>query len=248
MPPVDSCHDNGPPGPLQPWSCIWRDKSVEKDFELKGMELKRLLRLRPDFRDEDCWRPRSRVDFMTLAAREALRDNNCEIVGGFIRDWVIRGEVDAKHGTPKDVDIRMWKAFDIPAYICRCQRNWDLTLDEWDHKRRSIQFRTPSGDVFQVDYVVEDDQFASPPKSIDLDVNSFAVSTDCGLHRREYLKRPISKTYGNIKRKVAYLIAHDPEDACECDYMKYRVAKMKKREWTVIKADDLYRNCSCKWP
>lgn len=59
------------------------------------MELRRLLRLRPDYKDEEGWRPKTRVEFMTIAAKEALRDGNCAVVGGFIRDWwIIRGEID----------------------------------------------------------------------------------------------------------------------------------------------------------
>lgn len=244
--PIESCHANGPPGPLKPWICKWDEKNlgIEQDFELKEMELRRLLRLRPDFKDEECWKPKSRVEFMTVAAREALCDRNCEVVGGFIRDWVIRGEIDEDHGTPNDIDLRLWEAFDIPAYINRCKVRWDMVTLKWES--RTILFKTPFGDKFEIDYVVADDQFADPPRSIDLDVNSFAVSTDLGLHKREYLKRPICKTYGNIKRKVAYLIEHDPGCASDCTYMKQRIEKMKKRGWKVIRADSLYENCACK--
>ena len=205
------------------------------------MELRRLLRLRPDYRDEKCWRPESREEFMTIAAREALRDGNCKVVGGFIRDWIIRGEVDVIHGTPKDVDLYLWKAFDIPQYIARC-RFWGLS-EQRDSRRRIIRFATPFGDEFNIDYVVADDQFADPPRPIDLDVNSLAVSVDRGLHKHEYHNRPLCKTYGNIKRKYAYLIQNNPS-GCDCSYMTDRVNKMKSRGWTVIHDRTLAQNCA----
>eukprot|EP00956_Cyclotella_meneghiniana_P032150 scaffold87016_cov54-Cyclotella_meneghiniana.AAC.2 len=79
--------------------------------------------------------------------------------------------------------------------------------------------------------------------SIDLDVNSFAVSPDVGLHKREYHNHPFCKTYGNMKRKVAYLIKNNPCDDVLCNYMKERVAKMEGRGWKVLRAQSLYINC-----
>jgi len=103
------CHQEGPPGPLRYWKCVWdeKDLGVASDFELMGAEKRRLLRLRPDYKDEDGWTPKTRVEYMTVAVREALRLGHCEVVGGFIRDWIIRGEVDDAHGTPKDIDLRL---------------------------------------------------------------------------------------------------------------------------------------------
>lgn len=77
---LDRCHST-PPGPLKRWNCTWDEKhlGIEHDFELKGMELRRLLRLRPDYKDEEGWRP-TRVEFMTIAAREALRDGHCRLL------------------------------------------------------------------------------------------------------------------------------------------------------------------------
>ena len=44
---------------------------------------------------------------MAVAAREALQMGQCEIVGGFIRDWIIRGDEDKEHDTPHDIDLRL---------------------------------------------------------------------------------------------------------------------------------------------
>ena len=65
-----ACHHRGPPGPLEDWNCKWDEKNlgVENDFELMGMEKRRLLRLRPDYKDAPGWKPESRVEFMTIAA------------------------------------------------------------------------------------------------------------------------------------------------------------------------------------
>eukprot|EP00956_Cyclotella_meneghiniana_P032151 scaffold87016_cov54-Cyclotella_meneghiniana.AAC.3 len=121
-----------PPGPLQRWECTWEEKhlGIEQDFELRGMELRRLLRLRPDYKDEEgSWHPETRVEFMTIAAREPLRGGYCQVVGGFIRDWIIRGEIDQVAGTPKDIDLRLWEGFDMDGYIKRCE-SWGLSLDD----------------------------------------------------------------------------------------------------------------------
>lgn len=227
------CHESGPPGTLRYWKCTWDEEhlGIKSDFTLEGRELRRLLRLRPDYRDVPGWKPLTREEFMTIAAREALRDGNCEVVGGFIRDWIIRGEA------PKDVDLRLWKAFDFTTYIARCQ-GWGLT--RFDQKNK-LGFMTPDGDRFLIDYVFADDD-GDGPRSIDLDVNSFAVSADVGLHKREYLNRPICKTYQNIKNKVAYLINNDPGDK-HCAYMEARVKKMEERGWHVIRSNSLHCNC-----
>ena len=81
--------------------------------------------------------------------------------------------------------------------------------------------------------------------SIDFDVNSFAISPDLGLHKREYFNRPFCKTYGNMKRKVSYLVKNDPCDG-KCAYMKERVAKMEGRGWKVFRALSLHKNCANK--
>lgn len=201
----------------------------------------RLLRLRPDCKDKGSWLPESRVEYMTIVAREALRDGRCEIVGGFIRDWIIRGEIDEVHGTPKDIDLRLWRGFDLDAFSRRCE-GWGLKRD--DRMDVKMGFSTPRGEWFFVDYIWTE-LFEGGDLTIDLDVNSFANSNDMGLHRRAYTGRPICKTYGNIKRKVAYLIKNDPE-ARLCDYMKARVLKMQKRGWKVIRAKSLHDNCNCK--
>ena len=238
---LDRCHST-PPGPLKRWNCTWDEKhlGIEHDFELKGMELRRLLRLRPDYKDEEGWRP-TRVEFMTIAAREALRDGHCEVVGGFIRDWIIRGEIDEVAGTPKDIDLRLWQAFNIDAFIKRCEK-WGLIRDDRNMK---IGFATPGGDWFFIDYIFNENFGPGAQLSIDLDVNSFAVSPDLGLHKREYLNRPLCKTYGNIKNKVAYLIKNNPCDG-QCGYMKERVAKMEGRGWKVIRSQSLHDNCAQK--
>ncbi len=152
---VGCCHQNGPPGPLKYWKCIWDEKElgIERDFELMGMEKRRLLRLRPDYKDEGAWFPTSRVEYMTVVAREALRDGHAEIVGGFIRDWIIRGEVDTENGTPKDIDLRLWQGFDIQAFEKRCLA-WGLKRD-YRHEG-VLGFRTPTGEYFFIDYVFTD--------------------------------------------------------------------------------------------
>eukprot|EP00594_Rhizosolenia_setigera_P016402 CAMPEP_0178962122 /NCGR_PEP_ID=MMETSP0789-20121207/14155_1 /TAXON_ID=3005 /ORGANISM="Rhizosolenia setigera, Strain CCMP 1694" /LENGTH=193 /DNA_ID=CAMNT_0020646169 /DNA_START=113 /DNA_END=694 /DNA_ORIENTATION=+ len=185
--------------------------------------------------------PKTRVEFMTIAAREALRMGNAEIVGGFIRDWVIRGEIDIKNGTPKDIDLRLWKGFDINLYVRNCEQ-WGLKRDD---RGLNLGFVTPSGDWFFIDYIFTESFEQGGDLGIDLDVNSFAVSADKGLHKRAYLHRPLCKTYGNIKRKVAYLIEIDPHKN-RCDYMEKRVEKMKNRGWKVIRASSLKENCACK--
>ena len=230
-----------PPGPLDYWQCRWDEKNlgIERDFVLKGWEKRRLLRLRPDYKDKEGWHPTTRVEFMSIAAREALRDGKCAVVGGFIRDWVIRGEVDEAAGTPKDIDLRVWQGFDVEAYVRRCE-NWGLVRDDRGTK---IGFETPYGDWFFIDYLNDEDLGPGTTLSIDLDVNSFAVSPDLGLHKREYLERPFCKTYGNIKRKVAYLIKTNPCDD-HCDYMMKRVIKMEERGWKVIRSNTLQKNCA----
>jgi len=112
-----------------------------------------------------------------------------------------------------------------------------------DDRGTKLGFVTPSGDWFFVDYIIT--ETFRGDLTIDLDVNSFAVSPDLGLHKREYLKRPMCKTYGNIKRKVAYLIKNDPP-APMCDYMTARVKKMQDRGWKVIRGSTLAENCQCK--
>lgn len=238
-----SCHEQGPPGKLQRWNCKWDEKhlGIERDFELRGMAKRRLLRLRPDYKDNAGWKPQTRVEFMTIAAREALRNGNCEVVGGFIRDWVIRGEVDAVNGTPKDIDLRLWKGFDLEKFVERCGL-WGMVRDD---RGKLMGFRTPFGDWFFIDYIWRENFEQGGDLSIDLDVNSFAVSNDLGLHKRAYMNRPICKTFGNMERKVAYLIENDPKDG-RCTYMKQRVYKMEKRGWRVIRAMSLEENCACK--
>lgn len=237
------CHEDGPPGPLVYWNVTWDEKNlgIERDFELKGMEKTRLMRLRPDYKDVGAWLPDSRVDYMTIVAREALRMGHCEIVGGFIRDWIIRGEIDEVNGTPKDIDLRFWKDFDIEALVKRCE-GWSLKRED---RNTRLGFTTPRGDWFFIDYIWNHEFEKHGDLSIDLDVNSFAVSADKGLHRRAYVQRPICKTYGNMKRKVAYLIKNDPAQQ-QCEYMKKRVDKMEKRGWKVIRAKSLHDNCACK--
>lgn len=210
------------------WNCIWDEKhlGIAKDFELKGMEKRRLLRLRPDYKDADGWSPKTRTEFMTIAAREALDVGSCTVVGGFIRDWIICGT------EPKDVDLRIDPGFNAAEFIDRCKK-WDLKLKGGAH----LVFTTPFGDEFLVDTSV-----GNIP--IDLDVNNFAVSAQKGLHKREYKKRPFCKTYGNIKNKVAYLINNDPGKA-NCEYIQQRVEKMESRGWTVIRSRSLENNCAC---
>ena len=74
------CHEDGPPGPLRYWnlSCDEKDKGIKDDFELKWMEKVRLIRLRPDCKDKSGWSPTTRVEFIHVVAREALRDGRCE--------------------------------------------------------------------------------------------------------------------------------------------------------------------------
>mmetsp|Transcript_12011 Transcript_12011/g.18251 ORF Transcript_12011/g.18251 Transcript_12011/m.18251 type:complete len:245 (-) Transcript_12011:432-1166(-) len=239
---VGCCHQGGPPGPLKYWNCIWDEKElgIERDFEIRGMEKRRLLRLRPDYKDEGGWFPTSRVEYMTIVAREVLRDGNAEIVGGFIRDWIIRGEVDIENGTPKDIDVRLWQNFGMKAFEKRCL-SWGLKRD---YSHGLFGFKTPTGEYFFIDYVFTD-KGGGTNLTIDLDVNSFAVSADKGLHKRAYHQRPICKTYGNMKRKVAYLIENNPPDGM-CEYMKKRVEKMEKRGWRVLRAPSLQKNCGCK--
>ena len=203
-----ACHHRGPPGPLAYWNCKWDEKNlgIEKDFELRGMKKRRLLRLCPDYVDAKGWEPKSRVEFMTVAAREALAQGDCEVIGGFVRDWIIRGEDNKKDGTPKDIDLRLWKGFDIQAYINTCMKKWGLRRDDRDTK---LGFLTPYNEWFFIDYIHTESFEQGGDLAIDLDVNSFAVSPDIGLHKRAYLNRPICKTYGNMKRKVAYLVENN---------------------------------------
>jgi hypothetical protein len=210
--------------PVKYWNCTWDEKhlGILHDFELRGMEKRRLLRLHPDYNDSDDWYPKTRTEFMTVAAREALVDDDCTVVGGFIRDWIIRGE------EPKDVDLRIYPHFNSAAFIDRCKK-WDLHTEDGEF------FSTPSGDKFLVDTSIGN-------MPIDLDVNNFAISKQKGLHKREYKDRPICKTYGNIKRKVAYLINNNPGDR-RCDYIKGRVTKMQSRGWEVIRSESLDKNC-----
>lgn len=238
-----ACDKHGPPGPLEYWKCRWEEKDLgaEHDFELKGMELIRLLRLRPDCKDKEGWFPESRVEYMSIAAREALGMGNCEIVGGFIRDWIIRGEIDQINKTPKDIDLRLWKGFDLLAFVKRCER-WSLKREDRDSV---LGFLTPKGDWFFIDFIWTEHFQQGGDLSIDLDVNSLAVSCDRGLHKRAYFNRPLCKTYGNIKRKVAYLVENDPKDG-RCEYMKKRVKKMEGRGWKIIRATSLHENCACK--
>lgn len=236
------CHKDGPPGGLAYWPCKWNEKhlGVDTEFELMGQEKLRLLRLRPDYQDDRRWTPRNKAEFMTVAAREALRDGHAELVGGFIRDWIIRGDLDQDHDTPKDIDLRLWESFDMIKFIDRCEM-WGLE-HELMRNGDNLRFRTPHGEEFQVDYVWAEKFVQRGDQGVDLDVNSFAVSQDLGLHKRAYFQRPISKTYGNIKRKTAYLVESDP--GCgRCDYMKTRVLKMQGRGWKVIGSDSLHENC-----
>ena len=123
----------------------------------------------------------------------------------------------------------------------RCEK-WGLIRDDRNTK---IGFKTPGGDWFFIDYIFNENFGPGAQLSIDLDVNSFAVSPDLGLHKREYLNRPLCKTYGNIKNKVAYLIKNNPCDG-QCGYMKERVAKMEGRGWKVIRSQSLHDNCAQK--
>mmetsp|Transcript_16619 Transcript_16619/g.18602 ORF Transcript_16619/g.18602 Transcript_16619/m.18602 type:complete len:226 (-) Transcript_16619:153-830(-) len=219
--------------PVNNWNFIWDEKhlGIQRDFELMGMEKRRLLRLRPDYKDEADWFPTTRTEFMTVAAREALKDDSCTVVGGFIRDWIIRGE------EPKDLDLRIDPDFNAAAFIKRCEK-WDL--HPGNHVggiSKSFILSTPKGDDFLVDTSI-----GNIP--IDLDVNNFAITAKKGLHKREYKKRPFCKTYGNIKRKVAYLINNDPGNH-RCDYIKARVTKMEDRGWTIIRSEALAKNCAC---
>ena len=237
-----SCrHDaNSPPGRLHYWNCTWDEKhlGVPRDFKLMGVEKARLLRLRPDCSDDPGWFPSTRTDFMTLVCREALRDGNCEIVGGFIRDWIIRGE------PPRDIDIRLWDAFDMKGFIRRCEVSYNLKHYKTD--KGELGFDTPiKGEWFLVDYVnVESMNENSENADIDLDVNALAVSTDGGLHKRKFLHRPFCQIYGNIKRTHAYLIRQNP-CAGHCQYVKGRVDKMKARGWKIIGEQALHDNCWC---
>ena len=223
------CHENGPPGPLKYWCCKWDEKhlGIERDFELQGKALSRLLRIRPDCNDQPGWFPDTRTDFMTIACREALRDRNCEIVGGFIRDWIIIGE------EPNDIALRIWNSFNMSDFISRCITKWNLRRYDRGQK---LGFITPWGDWFSIDYIyVENIKEGNKNTEMDLDVNSFAISTDLGLHKRDHLERPICKIYGNIKKKEAYLFRYNP--CCEhCGYVTERVGKMQKRGWTVYRA------------
>jgi len=218
--------------PVKKWNCIWDEKNlgIQRDFELKGMEKRRLLRLRPNYQDATGWSPTTRNEFMTIAAREALLDDKCMVVGGYIRDWIIRGE------EPKDIDLRIYPGFNAAAYIKRCEK-WGLRLHPDAHNDGIIFFSTTNGENFLVDTSVGN-------MAIDLDVNNFAISAKKGLHKREYKKRPFSKTYGNIKRKVAYLINNDPGNR-NCDYIKARVTKMEGRGWKIIRSQTLDKNCAC---
>jgi len=65
-----ACHHRGPPGPLAYWPCKWDEKTlvIENDFELMGIEKRRLLRLRPDFVYAEGRKPSSRVEFTAVAA------------------------------------------------------------------------------------------------------------------------------------------------------------------------------------
>ena len=201
-----------------------------------GVEKARLLRLRPDCSDDPGWFPSTRTDFMTMVCREALRDGICEIVGGFIRDWIIRGE------EPRDIDIRLWSSFDMQGFIKRCNKSYNLTPHE---NRGSLGFKTPQGEWFLVDYVnVESMNENSRNADLDLDVNALAVSVDKGLHQRMFPDRPFCQIYGNIKRTQAYLIRQNP-CAGHCQYVKGRVDKMKARGWKIIGEQALHDNCWC---
>merc|ERR1712176_1422686 len=67
-------------GPLAPWDCTGFGPQLgfERELEFREGGENRLLRLRPDHKDEAGWRPVSRLEFMTIAAREALRGEFCE--------------------------------------------------------------------------------------------------------------------------------------------------------------------------
>jgi len=236
MPAPLACHHRGPPGPLAQWTCIWdeKDLGVERDFQLMGMERLRLLRLRPDYCDVEGWKPKTRAEFMTVTAREALALGQCEVIGGFVRDWIIRGDdygddsEDDKE-TPRDINLRLWPGFDLEAFVGNCKK-WGLHRDD---RTAKIGFVTPSKEWFFVDYVFDEsfEQGEMDLLSIDMDVNSFAVSADKGLHKFACFNRPISKTYGNMKRKVAYLVECDSKDG-----RKERVKEMQRRGWKVIAA------------
>ena len=43
---------------------------------------------------------------MSIATRKALRGGYCEFVGGFVRDWIIRREVDSISSALHDIDLR----------------------------------------------------------------------------------------------------------------------------------------------
>lgn len=86
---------------------------VAHDFELKSMELRRLLKFWPDYNDEVVWRPQTWVEFMNIAAKEALRQATARLLDDSLRGWVIRGEIDKNAVTPKDIDLRLWQGFKI---------------------------------------------------------------------------------------------------------------------------------------
>lgn len=241
-----TCHHSGPPGPLARWNYAWSEKhlGIEHDFKLSVMERRRLIRLRPDYRGERSWRPEYRVDFMTLAAREALTMGHCEVIGGFVRDWIVGGE--DTFGAPNDIDLRLWKDFDINQFIERCAK-WGLQREDRDER---LGFLSPNNQWFFVDYFYTEQVEQDGDLSIDFDVNSLAVSPDLGLHKRAYMERPLSKTYVNVRRKVAYLVENDPRDRCDdssssvkkkeiSSRVKKLVKKMEGLGWKVIRAESL---------
>lgn len=70
---------------------------------------------------------------MIIAAREALPRGCCEVVGGFIRDLIIMGNIDQVACTPKDINLRFWEwqGFGMDSYIMHCE-SWGLSSDDYD--------------------------------------------------------------------------------------------------------------------
>lgn len=115
-----------------------------------------------------------------------------------------------------------------------------------DDKNSKFGLMTPSNECFFIDHVWDDKLQQGDPCSIDLDAHSFAVSPDLGLPKRACSMRLICKTFGNMNRKVAYLIKIDPCNRHR-DYMKERVSKVEKtwmEDYSSIKIALIeYRKC-----
>ena len=194
----------------------------------------------------------SNASFMTQIAAILIKQFNCTIFGGFVRDYIFRNT------EPSNLDVAIpGTSFDsflasFASYLQGRQIQMETPSIENNVATTSLtmvgSFRSKIS--FEVLFVITDNIIGAP--SVDFDVNNFQLTTFGAnsqpiLFQRANILKSNSEIVRNIKAKKCE-IAKSPKlelASYKTHLQEHRIPKMKNRGWTITNQNAIFAQQIC---